>query len=312
MARFYFSGRRSHEVAVWRRRVVWWLEAAVLKSLIGVMRLLPLKAAFSLGAVLGEGFAHLSPRVDKVRRNLRVVFPRAGSTKLERITRASFANVGVAMAELANLDRLWRDRDRRIEFNVLPGANVPRPDRPSIFVTAHLGPWQLTPLIGRYYGVTLPVIYAPEQNPYVDRALNRLREAFANPLVSRDGGMRMFMRSLTRGESIGLTVDTRLDSGEAVAFFGQPAMTNTAPARLALRFDCDLVPVLAERLPDGRFRVNIHPPITASQAGTSRDDKVLDMSRQINALFESKIVRQPDQWLCLKRRWPKTVYEQHA
>ncbi|MGB7756908.1 MAG: hypothetical protein WBL23_12675 [Salinisphaera sp.] len=312
MARFYFSGRRSHEVTAWRRRLMWWTEAAVLKSLIGLLRVLPLKAAFSLGAVLGEVFGHLSPRVDKVRRNLRIVFPHAGSEKLDRITRASFANVGIAMAELANLDRLWRHRDERIEFKVMPGANRPRRDRPSVFVTAHYGPWQLTPLIGRYYDVPLPVIYAPEQNPYVDRALNRLRGAFANRLVSRDGGMRMFMRSLSRGESIGLTVDTRLDNGEAVSFFGHPAMTNTAPARLALRFDCDLVPVLAERLPGGRFRVNIHPPITASQAGMSRDETVLDMSRQINELFESKIARHPDQWLCLKRRWPKTVDQQHA
>ncbi|MGN8160309.1 lysophospholipid acyltransferase family protein [Salinisphaera sp. RV14] len=312
MARFYFSGRRSHEVGTWRRRLMWWSEAALLKSLIGLLRVLPLKAAFAFGAVLGEGFGRLSPRVEKVRRNLRVVFPEAGGEELDRVTRASFANVGVAMAELANLDRLWRDRDERIEFNVLPGAHVPRRDRPSVFVTAHFGPWQLTPLIGRYYDVPLPVIYAPEQNPYVDRTLNRLRAAFANPLVSRDGGMRMFMRSLSRGESIGMTVDTRLDSGEEVSFFGQPAMTNTAPARLALRFDCDLVPILAERLPGGRFRVNIHPPIMPSQPEASRDDKALDMSRQINALFESKIARQPDQWLCLRRRWPETVEQQHA
>ncbi|MES1954616.1 lysophospholipid acyltransferase family protein [Salinisphaera hydrothermalis] len=312
MARFYFSGRRSHEVTAWRRRMMWWAEAAVLRSMIGVLRVLPLKMAFSAGAVLGEALGRLSPRVDKVRRNLRIVFPNAGRDKLERITRASFANVGVALAELANLDRLWRNRGRRVEFNVMPGAKVPSRDRQSVFVTAHFGPWQLTPLIGRYYDVPLPVIYAPEQNPYVDRTLNRLRGVFANRLVSRDGGMRMFMRSLSRGESIGLTVDTRLDSGEAIPFFGHPAMTNTAPARLALRFDCDLVPVLAERLSDGRFRVNIHPPITPSDADASRDEKVLDMSRQINALFEAQIVRHPDQWLCLKRRWPKAVHEQHA
>lgn len=312
MPRFYFSGRRSHEVAAWRRQLIWWVEAALLRSLLGFLRVLPLNTAFSAGARLGQGLGRLSPRVDKVRRNLRVVFPDADSRKLERMTRASFANVGVAMAELANLDRLWRQRAERIEFNVLPGANIPRSDRPSVFVTAHLGPWQLTPLIGRYYDVPLPVIYAPEQNPYVDRALNRLRQTFANRLVSRDGGMRLFMRALSRGESIGLTVDTRLDTGEVVPFFGQPAMTNTVPARLALRFDCDLVPVLAERLAGGRFRVNIHPPITASQPDASRDDKVLDMSRQINALFETKIARHPDQWLCLRRRWPKTVEQQYA
>lgn len=311
MARFYFSKRRSHEVAAWHRQAVWRLEAAAIGLLIALLRVLPLRAAFACGGWIGEIVRRFSPRVDKVRRNLRVVFPKASQQRLERMTRASFANVGVAMAELANLDRIWRRRDDMVEFNLMPGAHTPGPERPTVFVTAHIGPWQLTPLVSRQYGFTLPVIYAPEQNPYVDRRLNRLRQTFDNPLVSRDGGMRMLMSSLNRGESIGMTVDTRLDSGEAVPFFGYPAMTNTAPARLALRYECDLVPVLAERLPNGRFRVNIHPPIV-SDPESDRDTRALDMSRQINELFETLIVRNPDQWLCLKRRWPKNIYRQHA
>lgn len=312
MARFYFSQRNSNKVAPWVSRVIWGLEAVAIIGLIRLLRCLPLRASFALGGAIGAVLRRFSPRVDKVRHNLRVVFPNACRERVERVTRASFANVGVAMAELANLDRLWRERDTRIEFRLLPGARQPEPARPMVFVTAHIGPWQLTPLIGRHYGVTLPVIYAPEQNPYVDRELNRLREAFANPLVSRDGGMRMLMRSLDRGECIGLTVDTRLESGEAVPFFGHPAMTNTAPARLALRYDCDLVPVIAERLPGGRFRVNVHAPIRAATTASDRNAKALDMTRQINQLFETLIVRHPDQWLCLRRRWPKNVYEGRA
>lgn len=312
MPRFYFSGRRSHEVTARRRKLIWWLEAAVLKSVMGLLRILPLETALSLSAFIGRSLGRLSPRVEKVRHNLRIVLPDARSDRIEDMTRASLANVGVTTAEMANLERIWRQRGKRLEFNVLPGAKRPQSNRPSIFVSAHTGAWTLTPLIGRYYDVTLPVIYAPEQNPYIDRALYRLRATFANPLVSRDGGMRMFMRSLMRGESIGLTVDTRMDGGDAVPFFGHPASTNTAPARLALRFECDLVPVLAERLPGGRFRVNIHPPILPRQPAASRDEKVLDMSRQINALLETEIARHPDQWLCMKRRWPKAVHEHNA
>lgn len=312
MARFYFSSRRSHEVSARRRRLTWWFEAAVLKSVIGLLRIVPLNIAFSVSALIGQCLGRLSPRVDKVRRNLRVVMPDAQGERLERVTRSALASVGVTTAEMANLDRIWDQREQRLDFNIMPGATAPQGDRPQIFVSAHIGAWTLTPLIGRYFGLTLPVIYAPEQNPHIDRTLYRLRETFANPLVSRDGGMRMFMRSLMRGESIGLTVDTRMDSGESVPFFGHPALTNTAPARLALRFGCDLVPVLAERRPGGRFRVNIHPPICPEQPEAGRDEKVLDMSRQINALFEQEIARRPEQWLCMKRRWPKIVYEQQA
>ncbi|RJS92210.1 lysophospholipid acyltransferase family protein [Salinisphaera sp. Q1T1-3] len=312
MPRFYFSTRRSHQVPAWLRQPIWLAEAAGVAAVVGLFRILPLRLALALGARLGEVFGRFSPRLDKVRRNLNVVFANADAGWLTHLTRASFANVGVAMAELANLGRIWRARSRRIEFRELPGAVTPSPERPTVFVTAHIGPWQLAPLVGRQYGLVIPVIYAPEQNPYVDRLLNRLRGVFAAPLVSRDGAMRAFMRSLGRGQSIGLTVDTRLDSGESVPFFGEPAMTNTAPARLALRFDCDLVPVIAERLPGAQFRVNIHPPIAAGATCANRDEAVLDMSRQINALFEAEITRNPDQWLCLKRRWPKQVHRRYA
>lgn len=312
MPRFYFSPNRSHEVPAWQRQPIWLAEGLTIGAVMTLFQRLPLGAALAAGRTLGGVMARFSPRLDKVRGNLRVVFPDASEDELEATTQASFRNVGVAMAELANLGRIWRQRKRRIEFCVLPGAATPTASTRAVFVTAHLGAWQLTPLIGRQYGFTVPVIYAPEQNPHVDRQLNRLRAAFDSPLVSRDGGIRMLMRSLDDGDSIGLTVDTRLDSGEPVMFFGEEAMTNTAPARLALRYDCDLVPVIAERLPGGRFRINIHPAICASEAATTRNERALDMSRQINVLFESWIARYPDQWLCLKRRWPKAVYRRHA
>ena len=35
--------------------------------------------------------------------------------------------------------------------------------------------------------------------------------------------------------------------------------------------------------------------------------QVLQMTRKVNALFESWIREHPDQWMCTKRRWPKRV-----
>jgi lauroyl/myristoyl acyltransferase len=35
------------------------------------------------------------------------------------------------------------------------------------------------------------------------------------------------------------------------------------------------------------------------------DADILRMTRSINAAFESWIAEHPEQWLCMKRRWPK-------
>ena len=66
-------------------------------------------------------------------------------------------------------------------------------------------------------------------------------------MVSKHAGLRGLVRELERGRSIGLLVDQRVDSGEELLFLDRPAMTTLAPARLALKFDVDLVPLRATK-----------------------------------------------------------------
>ena len=312
MARSYFLPRRWQHSAHLPQQLVWRVEYAVIASLINCFRWLPLALATRIAGAAFALFGPFSPRADKVRRNLMVAFPEAGGARLDRLTRASFRHLGIAVAELAALDQIWRERDKRITFVLEPGAVEPSAQSRTVFVTAHLGAWQLTPLIGPQYGLTVPIIYAPEDNPFVDRKLNALRRAFGGPLVSRDGGIRVLMRALYAGQSIGLTVDTRMDAGEPVPFFGHDAPTNTAPARLALRYDCDLVPVLAERLPGAHYRVRIYPAVRPTDTDAGTAGQARDMSKQLNGLFEAWIKAMPDQWLCMKRRWPKAVYQRFS
>jgi KDO2-lipid IV(A) lauroyltransferase len=275
--------------------------------LLGAFRLLPLKSAMGLAGSVSAVLGPYSRRADRVRENLAVAFPDTSSKELECLMRASFRHVGVAIAELTRLDQIWRERDKRIEFVVQPGAPTPAPERRTVFVTAHVGAWQVVPLVAPRYGLTVPIIFSPEKNPFVARRLAKLRGAFGCPLVASGGGIRVLMHALDEGQSIGLTVDTRLDAGEPLPFFGEDAPTNTAPARLALRYGCDLVPVRAERLADARYRVNICAPIQPRDPHAAVAEQARDMTRQINALFETWIRAKPGEWVCMKRRWPKEI-----
>jgi len=51
----------------------------------------------------------------------------------------------------------------------------------------------------------------------------------------------------------------RVDEGRPVRFFGREKQTTLLPAKLALRFDCELVPVQVIRGKDARFRVYSTP-----------------------------------------------------
>ena len=81
--------------------------------------------------------------------------------------------------------------------------------------------------------------------------VQRRRRALGCGFVPNDVGARPLLAELAAGRSLGLLADLRVDSGELVPFFGEPAPTTLVPARLALKFGYPLVPIRVERLAGG-------------------------------------------------------------
>jgi KDO2-lipid IV(A) lauroyltransferase len=103
-----------------------------------------------------------------------------------------------------------------------------------------------------------------------------------------------------------MVMDRRVEEGgKAVRFFGRDKPATLLPAKLALKFNCDLVPVQVERLQDARFKVTFHPPIRPTQATAGEDEQALDMTQQIHEHFERWIQANPGEWFCSKRVWPR-------
>ena len=250
MAKYYFLPRKLAKRRPEFNRIGWRIEAWAISALIGVFRTLPLERATRLAHGLFAAVGSHSGKRVRVMRNLRVAFPDASQPELDVLARDIFGHVGVALAEIAQLDRIWRDRERRLEFVVAPEIRfLAERGRPAVFVTAHIGPWTLTNFIAPQFGFPLSIVYAPESNPYVHDIMLRLRGELQVALLSRDNSMRTLMKALSDGGAIGLGSDVRFDGGEMIPFFGKAMPTNVVPARLALRFDCELIPTQAERLP---------------------------------------------------------------
>lgn len=288
------------------RGVVRWLEAAWLALVWGCLGLLSPERASSLAAAF---LRRVGPRLRKhrhVRRNLAIALPERSEVEREAIAREVWAGLGAVFGELPHLGRIGREADRRIEvvFETELGP-LADPPRPAIFVTAHLGNWELTTLVAGRYGVPVSVIYAPDSNPWMDRLIRRHRRALHCELVPKQGGLRALLRALAAGRSLGFLIDTRQDDGEPVSFFGLPALTSTVPARLALRGGLELVPVRCERLAPARYRVTFCAPVAPDPALSDARVQARDMTRRVNHAFEAWIRERPEQWLCTKRRWPK-------
>jgi KDO2-lipid IV(A) lauroyltransferase len=286
-------------------RLRWAIEAGVLAGLWRTSAWLTPEKASETGQRL---LRWLGPRLHKTRhfrRNLALAFPDSSEAEIDRLVREVWGNSGAVLAEYPHLAKLRAERTETvIRFDL---DAVRRGKRRAIFVTAHLANWEISAAAAAQFGVPLTVVYTPQENPWVDRMLYRHRLALGCKLVPKDDAMRVMIRELTAGRSIGLLVDQRVDTGEPVPFFGIDKLTTVVPARLALRFDCDLIPVRVERLPAARFRVTAHEPVRCTDATLSEHDRALEMTRQINALFEDWIREFPEQWFCSNRRWAKTA-----
>jgi Kdo2-lipid IVA lauroyltransferase/acyltransferase len=300
--------KRIDRVAV-LQRARWRMEAGLLSLFWWISARLEPSTASAFGRRL---FRRIGPSVGRgaqLRRNLRLAFPKLSAAEHAELLREVWGNAGAVLAEYPHFQAICHD-DFEGHFEVVEKwdvADYRAGRRHGVFVSAHVGNWELCAGAAGHHGIPITVIYAPSRNPFIDRIMRRRREALGCRLVSLDEGARSLLRELTEGRSVGLVVDTRDDDGMLIPFFGLDKLTTLAPARLALRFGCELIPVRMERLNAARFRLTVHEPVRPEPALTSDKDRAMQMMRDLNRLFEQWIRERPEQWLCLKRAWPKDL-----
>jgi KDO2-lipid IV(A) lauroyltransferase len=283
------------------------LEAMVVALFWAVLRLFGPDRAVD---VVSRITSRVGPRFRKsknVRANLAIMFPAAMQAERDAIERGMWGQAGALLADLAQMDVICAGNPNpRIEIVTKGSANVFARGGRAVFAATHLANPQISTWAAERLGVRVTAPYLPDSNPILDRMILRRRLAIGCDLIEREGGIRGLMRELERNRAVGFVVDTRFDAGDLVPFFGVEAPTITTPARLALHFGCELIPVQVERLgATARFRVTFHDPIRPSDPTLGKREQALDMTRQLNAHFEQWIRERPDQWFVEKRRWPK-------
>lgn len=288
-------------------RLIWGTEAALFVAFLGLCWCLPLPWAQGLGNRI---MSFVGPRLHKhrhVRRNLELAFPDLPAPAIDALGRSLWGNIGKVFAEYAHLQRMSRTLNERVQIHGREHAeNLLRSGRPVIFVTAHLGNWEVAGNAMFKLGLPFVTVYSPLQNPYLDRIIWQLRKKAHNVrMLPREESMRPMIRVLSQGHNVGLIMDQRVDSGAPVPMFGIDKMSTLVPARLALRHGAALVPVCSERLPGGRFGVRIHAPLEPPAELDNEEEQALAMTAAINAHFERWIRERPHDWFCTNRLWPK-------
>jgi KDO2-lipid IV(A) lauroyltransferase len=294
------------------RRLLWRLDFVFVWVLVKLFAALPLDVASRFGDRVGR---FIGPRLTRksalFRANMAQAFPELDEAGLDRLVRRAWGRAGRVLAEYPHLAALYADEGRLQVECLAPIETYRNPARPAIFVGAHLSNWEVMGLAIARLGIPVAGLYSPPTNPLLDEMLRESRRVLNCKLLPRDNSSRHLLRTLREHRSIGLVIDRRVDDGQPIPFFGRDKLSTLVPARLALKCQCELVPIRVEPLGDARYRVRFYPPVKPP-AGLGEMERARDMTRQVHQLFEAWVRAQPEDWFCSKRLWAKSTLDASA
>jgi len=238
----------------------------------------------------------------KIRNNIRRTFPTMDPTSIDALTDRIVGNLGRHVADIVFMSR-YKTGSKGATISVNPvGSSIFESQEAAIYVGAHVGCWELAPLVFARHARPLTVIYSKDKNPYVDRFLMSARRVTGATYVQKETGLRPCMHALQQGGSIALLVDQRTDEGGiAVDFFGQSSQISRLPARLAIKYGCPIVPFEVVRVAPNEARMEFKDPIRPQRVGGHCSEQ--ELSQQVATAIEASIRRNLDTWFCNKRRW---------
>ncbi len=284
------------------------LEYAPVWVVLRVLGLLPRTLARGVGIGVGYLFYLLYPRLRRVgMRNLEMALPEKTLAERKKILRAMYRSLGRLLAEFTKFPSYTKKNISRIAvydgFENFEAAH--NRGKGVIFMTAHLGGWEIGSFAHSLYGYPHNVVGRKLDNPYLDKLVNGYRTMHGNRSFDKDEFARGLISAMRKGETVGILMDTNMTppQGVFVDYFGQQACTASGAARVALHTDAAVVPAFTiwdEEL--GKYRIHFEQAIPLARTGDSEADAVTNTQAFTKAI--EKIVRKhPEQWLWVHRRW---------
>ena len=136
-----------------------------------------------------------------------------------------------------------------------------------------------------------------------DRFINEYRRSVGMHITYKDNVREMFAL-LKRGWAIGLLMDQDISRRDGIVFqwFGRPTNFVQGPAVLARHQNAPIIPGFIHRLPDGRHRIFLHPPIFVDRTKDKEED-IRKAMEVVARTLEQHIRRYPEEWFWLHDRW---------
>ena len=276
-----------------------------MKVLLGLMWLLhwlPLPLLGRFGTAIGSLlFLWMRPRRRVALTNLRLCMPELTEAERVVLARQHFQAYSRSVWERAIL--WWAPESRLRRLMVVEPAfpHLQLANKPTILLCPH---FVCLDVAGAATAMEISAssMYVQQKNATFDKVLRDGRSRFRpSKLFTRQDGIKPIIRALRSNLPYFMLPD--MDFGEKdaefVPFFGVPAATLTATARIAAATGAQIIPVIATFLPDYRgWRITYYPAWEDYPG-----DDITEATRRMNAFIEARVREAPAEYFWTHKRF---------
>jgi KDO2-lipid IV(A) lauroyltransferase len=292
------------------------VEYLLVSGLLLFSRIIPLRGIHCISAVLGRLlFILVRKRRTIAVENLKNAFGSEKSDEeIRTIARESCASFFLTFLEIAKFRYLFKEPEAFEELRQSsPGLDtlfrkakrIHDESNGCIFVTPHIGNWELLPHVSSMVGIPLAIVVRPLDNRYLERLIFEDRAESGQVIIPKKNALFILQKTLQQGKSIGLLPDQSTMRGILVDFFNRKATTTPVPALLAVTYKRPIVVVACCRKRDGYgFEGFVSDALWPGEY-VSEKEELIRLTEAMNREMEKVVRSYPEQYLWMHNRWKR-------
>jgi KDO2-lipid IV(A) lauroyltransferase len=290
------------------KRVRYFLEYAVVRTLLLLVDLLPLRACIAVAHGLGNLVYLLhAPRRRIAVENILAAGIVSDAREARRLARTVFRQFARVLVESVKSDTWFRKHRWQdcVTWKVGPelSALLDDPGAGLILACGHLGSWEIG---GQLLSHRKPVVGITRKvnNPSIDRLMLRRRPRNRFELIlKRDVNLARLGAPLREGKVLAMMIDQNAKRhGMLVDFFGRPASSHTSIALLHLITRTPICFGYCAQVAPMRFEFRATGPFRFPPTGDKEKD-VRRILEHLNRELEAAVRASPGEYMWGHRRW---------
>ena len=295
---------------------IWSIQAAAFYLFTLLFAIIPERLVQPVGHFVGR----LGPLITHKRRqialeNIRLSLPfmmkksgwNSSLQNPEIIADVMFRHLGISMVETC---RLYHGRGTKIiDMIDVRGREHLEAARARgkgvVILTGHCGNWELAALaLARQFNSPLSVVARRQNNPWLNRMVEKMRLRYDNMIIYKDNAFRNMMKVIRNNGVVGMLVDQAVfpNEGALIDFLGRKAWASKTPVLLARKSGAALLPAFIHREAD-RHVIDIYPEL--SFTGDRSEGGVAVDVQAYSKVIEQQVIQYPFDWYWVHRRWKR-------